>query len=185
MKKQDESRYTTILHDQRIKAGLSCNEYVIADSVQKLSSKPSFPICTAGQPYLAEFLGISIRSVINIMKRLQDKGYIFKVMDGEQFRGWQSTDKWHAEFVAKQRRFNGGEKSAGGGDDISQPPRNQFTSPLKRVQGGSEESSPNKNSYNNSNTNIIARIKEDFYMKTGRTPSDNELQKKLSRLGKI
>ena len=70
--------YTVILHGPKQKLELTVNEYVLADSVHKLSGNHS-PIpgwCYASKGYLGKILGVSERSIFNLLKRLREKGVV-------------------------------------------------------------------------------------------------------------
>ena len=77
--------YTTILHGARVKLGLSNNEYVCADVVDKLAN----PICTMSREKLSAIIGVEKRSLTNIVNRLTEKGII---LNNE--KGLLTTQLW-------------------------------------------------------------------------------------------
>jgi len=81
--------YTTIDHDVRKKLELSLNQYAICDSIYFLSRGK---YCTAAKQYLGDFIGVSRRSVQDILNDLERKGLILR-----HKTGIETTDKWNAE----------------------------------------------------------------------------------------
>ena len=71
-------RYSTILHDERIKLGLSLTDYCVIDSVHNLSHKPRYPYCITSKDDLAEFLGVSRATIFNSIKTGVEKGFLEK-----------------------------------------------------------------------------------------------------------
>lgn len=119
--------YSVVFHSIRIRLGLSLNEYCVADSIHKLSHNPNFPWCVQTREKLGEFLGISKRSIIEMVKRLDEKGIVEIHPETGHTR---TTEKW----------INAVELS---GEESS-------PEPVKKVHQAGEESSPN----NNTNKNI-------------------------------
>lgn len=72
------ARYTLVVHNARIKLGLSINEYCLADSIHKLSSHLS-PVpgwCIMSKQKLGDTLGFSRQSIHNMLNSLKKKGLI-------------------------------------------------------------------------------------------------------------
>ena len=67
-----------VLHEAKTKLGLTVNEYVLADSVNKLSGKHSATAgwCHTSKAHLGRILGISERSVFSLLSRLRGSGII-------------------------------------------------------------------------------------------------------------
>jgi len=75
----NELRYTIVNHEARKKFGLTITEYFVADSIYNLSNNPSTGgYAIASKKYLAEFLGISERSVFDAIKVCVEKGIVEK-----------------------------------------------------------------------------------------------------------
>jgi len=85
-----QPRFTTIYHPIRIELGLNANEYMVIDSVHQLSHKPSHPWCTQSKDDIAEYTGISRRTVFRAIETGLEKGLIEKNERGDV----RSTDKW-------------------------------------------------------------------------------------------
>ncbi len=84
-------RYTVVLHNVREKLRLSMNDYVVIDSIHKLShNDPKYSYCIMSKENLAEFLGIGRRTVFNIIQTGLEKGLLEK-NDRVDLR---RTDKW-------------------------------------------------------------------------------------------
>lgn len=84
-------RYTVVLHDVREKLRLSMNDYVVIDSIHKLShNDPKYHYCIMSKENLAEFLRIARRTVFNIIQTGLEKGLLEKNDRGDL----RTTDKW-------------------------------------------------------------------------------------------
>ena len=72
------NRFTTILHDARIKLGISVAEYCLADVIHQLSGNHSDVPgwCFASKEYLGDVLGYSRQSIHAMIKNLEKKGII-------------------------------------------------------------------------------------------------------------
>ena len=92
-------QYTTILYRVKRKLKLSANEYLIADSIDKLSNNSKFQWCEMTREGLADFQGISRRSVISIIQKLKDKGLV-EINDNT--RGLRTTNKWIDNVVLEK-----------------------------------------------------------------------------------
>ena len=137
-------QYTTILYRVKKKLKLTANEYLIADSIDKLSNNAKFQWCEVNREDIANFQGISRRSVISIIQKLKDKGL---VEVNENTRGLRTTKKW-IENVVLERGV-------------------KFARRVKKLHTKGEESSPSQSeetslpSYNNrnsDNSNIEIKI---------------------------
>lgn len=161
----ESPQYTTILYRVKRKLKLTANEYLIADSIDKLSNNAKFQWCEATRKELANFQGISRRSVISIIQRLEKKGLI---EINEQTKGLRTTKKW-IEIVVL-------EKSAKIAHRVKKlHPQGEETS-----QQQSEETSPpsyNSNNSNNSNNNVKSVVNYFFELK-GWADKDKEFYQK-------
>jgi Mn-dependent DtxR family transcriptional regulator len=86
-------RYTTILHEARMRLGLTMEEYAVCDLIHHLQSNPKNTTlwCYASKEYIAETLGISRATVFRILNRLIDEKLIERHMETKQLR---TTAKW-------------------------------------------------------------------------------------------
>ncbi len=91
-------RYSTILHDERVKLGLSLTDYCVIDSVHNLSHKPQYPYCITSKDDLAEFLGVSRATVFNSIKKGVEKGFLEKNDRGDL----RTTSKWIEAIVLRK-----------------------------------------------------------------------------------
>lgn len=89
-----EARYTMILHSARNQLDLSITEYCLADTIHKLSSTHS-PVpgwCYASKQHLADNLGLTRRTVHNMLNTLKGK----KIVEVEPTTGYlRTTQHWH------------------------------------------------------------------------------------------
>lgn len=88
-------KFTTILHDKREELDISMLEYVVLDTIEKLS-RPKF---RAHRKTLAEFIGMSRSGLIKAINRLVEKGLLIRVNDKEL----AVTQKWIDETVKCQQ----------------------------------------------------------------------------------
>ncbi len=101
----EEARYTLVLHSARKKLGITINEYCLADTIQKLSGNRSLVPgwCYASKEHLGHALGVSRRSIHNMIDSMKKK----KVVEVDSDTGYlRTTDLWrfHVE-VTKDRVF--------------------------------------------------------------------------------
>lgn len=82
--------WTTIDHDVRRKYDLSLNEYAVCDTIYILSHSR---ICTQKQEEIGEPLGISRKSVYEIIQRLINMGFVIKCN-----RGFVTSEAWNEEM---------------------------------------------------------------------------------------
>lgn len=84
--------YTTILHQARISAGLTCNEYVIASTIYQLQNNEKNPgWCYATKNWFGRMIGLSKPSIIAIISKLEKGGFVEKSNGGKLLR---ATEKW-------------------------------------------------------------------------------------------
>lgn len=81
--------YTNIQHKFRIENKLTCNEYILCDMIYMLSRESGW--CHASKEYLADQVGLSRRSVINLINKLTDTGFLIKE---EKTMKLRATNKW-------------------------------------------------------------------------------------------
>lgn len=88
-------KFTTILHDKRVELDISMLEYVVLDTIEKLS-KPKF---RAHRKTIAEFIGMSRGGLIKAINRLVERDLLVRVNDKEL----AVTQKWIDETVTGQQ----------------------------------------------------------------------------------
>ena len=104
----EEARYTLVLHSARKKLNTTINEYCLADSIHKLSSnRSSVPgWCYASKDHLGTSLGVSRRSIHNMLNKLKEHGLVEVQEDTGYLR---TTDQWiEAVEIVKARVFGEG-----------------------------------------------------------------------------
>jgi hypothetical protein len=89
----EEARYTMILHHARKQLSISIHEYCLADTVHKLSGNRSHVPgwCYASKEHLGSVLGVSRRSIHNMITSLK-KEAILEVQDGTGYL--RTTELW-------------------------------------------------------------------------------------------
>lgn len=85
--KKELIHYTTILHEQKQALGISCVEYCLLDTIDKLSR----PACRIGRQRLADWLELSRQGVIKAINRLESKKLLVRINNKEL----KVTEKWH------------------------------------------------------------------------------------------
>jgi len=101
----EEARYTLVLHLARKKLNITINEYCLADTIQKLSGNRSVVPgwCYASKEHLGKALGVSRRSVHNMIDSLKKK----KVVEVDFDTGYlRTTELWRFNVeVTKDKVF--------------------------------------------------------------------------------
>lgn len=142
-----ELKYTYIDFIALKSLDISINEYILCDIVYKLQAKEGF--CYASNEYFASCLNITERGIINMMKRLIQKGLIDVV---EKVKG--RTNKiivakiWHDTVIFSN-------------EQSSQAYEQTSYLPVNKVHTTTEQSSHYNNTYNNTyiNKDIIPPTK--------------------------
>ena len=101
----EEARYTLVLHSARKSLKITINEYVLADSIHKLSSNRSTVPgwCYASKEHLGKTLGFSRRSIHNMLNSLEKKGLVETNPENGHLR---TTEAWRgAVEVLKDKVF--------------------------------------------------------------------------------
>ena len=97
-----------VLHSARKKLGITINEYCLTDTIHKLSSnRSSVPgWCFASKDHLAKILGVSRRSIHNILTNLKKR----EIVEAQEDTGYlRTTELWRqAVEVVKARVFGDG-----------------------------------------------------------------------------
>ena len=89
--------FTIVNHRARTRLKLSLNEFCVADSIYHLSNNPKNKRngwCYMSQTTMGQIFGLSKKSIIEIEKRLKNKGLIEK--DGQSKR---TTEKWYNNVI--------------------------------------------------------------------------------------
>jgi hypothetical protein len=92
--------YTTISHKFRKFHKLTCNEYVFADMIYKLSTSPLSKIkgwCYMSRPIMADEMGLSKQSILNLIDILIDKGFIER---DEKTAYLRTTRAWNIVYFS-------------------------------------------------------------------------------------
>jgi CRP-like cAMP-binding protein len=89
----EEARYTMIFHHARKQLGISIHEYCLSDTVNKLSGNRSHVPgwCYASKEHLGGVLGVSRRSIHNMINSLKKKN-IVEVQEGTGYL--RTTEVW-------------------------------------------------------------------------------------------
>ena len=135
-------KFTNIQHDFRKQNKLTLNEYVLCDMIFFLSNKDSGKVpnwCYMTKQKMAEEMGVSKQSIMNLLKKLIQKGFLIK-QDVTNFV--KTSSKWQKVY------FTDGKES------LPEEER-KFTDVGKEsLLFDGKESLPNNNIYyNNKNTN--------------------------------
>ena len=99
------ARYTLVFHSARKALGITINEYCLADTIHKLSGNRSVVPgwCYASKEHLAKSLGVSRRSIHNMMNQLKKKKLIEV---NEETSHVRATELWRGTVdVIKDRAF--------------------------------------------------------------------------------
>lgn len=144
--------YTTILHQARERLEITTNEYCIADIIYHLSNNPKSKVsgwCYASKKTIGEFIGVSERSVLTIIKKLIEKNIISK---DEETKYLKTTEKWYNTVILNKLKILGEESSPTPKKVRSQGEESSVHTP-KKVRSHTEESSYNNNNNNNKDNN--------------------------------
>ena|ERR1700694_944986 len=94
-------KYMTLLWEVYDRLDVTIHEYILADSIHKLSSSAS-PVagwCVASKEYLGSVLRVSERSIFNLITNLQKKGLI----ETQPETGYLKTTKKWIETVELEK----------------------------------------------------------------------------------
>lgn len=165
---QQQTKYTTILHNVRETLDLSLLEYCVADTIYKLSSNPKAPIlgwCNASKDTMAKFIGVDRRTIIRIINNLVAKKIVER--NDKDPSNTRTTEVWYDNAIigkTKIKRTQGVTKCHGGGDILSHNnsiynnnndltigrPKKRPRNPFERIQ----------NKYNNPNKKLTRPFQE-------------------------
>jgi len=104
-KKQEVSRYTTIIHKVRLSLGMTCNEYCVADIIFALSNNPDSKVsgwCFASRETIGEFIGINESTVRRIVEKLIEKKLVEKE---ESLKYLRTTSLWYQSVVLERLKM--------------------------------------------------------------------------------
>jgi hypothetical protein len=102
----EEARYTMIFHHARRQLDISIHEYCLADTVNKLSGNRSHVPgwCYASKEHLGSVLGVSRRSIHNMINSLKKRD-IVEVQEGTGYL--RTTELWRETVeVLRDRIFS-------------------------------------------------------------------------------
>jgi hypothetical protein len=149
--KTESPKYTTVIHSVRIALDLSLNEYCLADIIYNLSNNPSsrFPgWCYASKETLSKFLGVTSRTVFEMIERLISKDLIQKEDDTKWLK---TTSKWYDLVVLEKLKIKPNTY-----EETAQPMKKVHSTYEETSHLDYEETSYDKdNSYNDINKVII------------------------------
>lgn len=143
-----DSPYTHILHNAREELGLSVIEYCVADTICHLSISPISAVpgwCYMSRPRMAALLGISRRSIFNIIDRLTQLGLVVRQDDSGYLK---TTNKWYRATAP-----GAGAKSALPSAKIALPSAKSALRPVQKLHYPSAKIAPNNNSDINKDIN--------------------------------
>ena len=95
-------QYTTILHPVRIELGLTNPDYIVIDSIDKLSHRRGHPWCSQSKAEIAKFTGISERTVFRSIA----KGLEKDLLEQNQRREVRTTEKWIEKVTLYKEKIN-------------------------------------------------------------------------------
>lgn len=90
--------YTNIQHGFRKTNNLSCNEYILCDMIFYLSKSDSSTVpgwCYMSRENIAKEIGLSKQTVLNIIDRLIDKGFLIR---NDQSKYLKTTTSWQQVY---------------------------------------------------------------------------------------
>lgn len=101
--------YSLVLHDIRLKLGLSLNEYCVADAIYHLSNNPKNIMqgwCYMGRKEMGDYLGLKRQVVNRIIKKLVEDELVERPEEGSTSNLVRTTGKWYEEVVTRRIRLN-------------------------------------------------------------------------------
>lgn len=139
--------YTTIQHNFRKMHSLTINEYTLTDMVYHLSNNVSSSVpgwCYMSKIEMGKELDFSKPTVINLTKKMIDKGFIEKHPVTRHLR---TTSKWQKVY------FTDGKESLPKGKNVSKIGKESL------LESGKESLPNNNNIYNNIYKSLLSEIK--------------------------
>lgn len=137
-------KFTTIQHDFRKSHLLTCNEYVLADMVYFLSTNPQSKVpgwAYKSRTSMADDLGISKQTILNLLKSLEEKGLIEKNPVSAFLR---TTAEWNKVY------FTTGKESL---PPVQKSGKESGLTGKESLPHAGKESLPYNNSLDNNNDN--------------------------------
>lgn len=96
--KREIPKYTTILHDVRLDFGLTLSEYCFLDIVSRLSHNVGFEWCQLRQKAIASQLGLTDRTVRNLIVSCEAK----ELLERNEIGQLRTTQKWEMSMVSRK-----------------------------------------------------------------------------------
>jgi len=146
--------YTIIQHVPRKKWDLSVLEACAIDTIYQLSNNPKYNRCIKSKDAIAKDLGISRRTVFNIIDKLLQ---LWLVEKDEVTSNLRTTQEYYNEFVLECKNCT-----------------TSATQTVQKLHGDSAKIAPN----NNSNNNSILSISKDIDKSAASTPSKKKKKTK-------
>ena len=97
---KNNQRFTIIDHNIQKNLNLSSNEYMVANTIYRLSTSTKNLFkgwCGAKKETIANFLNLSVRTIPRILKNLEEKG-IIEIKPKSNRKLIKTTTKWKKEF---------------------------------------------------------------------------------------
>ena len=128
-------------------------EYGLADMIYTLSNNPSSPFpgwCFMSRPTMAQEMGVSRRTIINYLDKLEDLDLIEKNPDTSYVK---TTLRWYNEVMIRDKESDetGGEKNARRGAKVA-------SKGVQKLHGGGAKSSPYKDINKNSKNTTLSPV---------------------------
>lgn len=136
-----KTRFVIIHFSTKKKFELSLNEYALLELVYYYSTNPESAHqgwCYASKKHLGECIDVSSRTIIKLLNKLEEEGFIQKSMEGKLIR---TTKKWN------MTKFTHGEESSHGSEKSSS--NNGEESSVETVKNVHTNSKENRTLFNN------------------------------------
>lgn len=134
--------FTVIQHDFRKSHGLSCNQYILCDMIYHLSTNPESLVqgwCFMSKKHMAEEIGVSERSIYNMLNTLEEQGLIIKQPVTNHLK---TSKKWFRVYDRNRKTEE---------DSHCSHTAKVADGTLQKVQSDTAKIAYNNNSNNNSN----------------------------------
>jgi len=103
--KEQPFGYTLVIHQARTKMNITINEYCVADSIYHLSNNPASTIkgwCFATKNAIANFLGLTEKTIWAILAKLIEKNIVEKNPDDNRYL--RTTVLWYDNVILLKLR---------------------------------------------------------------------------------
>jgi len=141
--KKQTPKFTVILHEIRLFLDISFQEYILMDSIDKLS-RNKMGYCYASKQTLGDFMGTTKRAVYKQITRLEEKGIVEK----DERSRLRPTQLWYDAQLSGERQID---------EEYTQEVVNDVHSTSEQRSPNDEQRSPNKNKNKNINNLIFCK----------------------------